>query len=404
MLLGFFAFLLLFIPYDSIAADTTTFNGYLRTGTGLASDGGKQACFKLPGAGGKYRLGNECENYAELGLSHVLFTDNKASTGNSGTPTQLTFTYHGMLAFASSGNQDAEVTTPAFRNNYIQASNLLPDQPDMSAWVGTRFYRRHDIHINDYFYWDTTGPGAGIENYDLGFAKISYAFLPNADATGNASVTHDIRLSELSVNKAGKLTVGLAIGQASERDTTVGNDTGGWAINAVHKQKGLMGGDNTFSFQYGKGGLVNAGGRNDSTASSGDTSTRITNNIVFNNGGEWTSMMSLVYQDTEISNASTTWLSLGGRPQYHFSDRLSLAVEVGVDQVEPDGAASRNLYKVTIAPQLSTSRDFWSRPVLRAFVTYAAWNQGAEAAGIDAGNVFDGKSGITYGFQAEAWW
>lgn len=42
------------------------FHGYFRSGYGLNSVGGEQVAFQAPGAGAKYRLGNEAETYGEL--------------------------------------------------------------------------------------------------------------------------------------------------------------------------------------------------------------------------------------------------------------------------------------------------------------------------------------------------
>ena len=50
------------------AAQALEFAGYLRSGAGTSTGSGKQQCFQLPGAQSKYRLGNECEQYAELEL------------------------------------------------------------------------------------------------------------------------------------------------------------------------------------------------------------------------------------------------------------------------------------------------------------------------------------------------
>ena len=44
------------------------FHGYLRSGFGLNGEEGKMEAFKAPGAGAKYRLGNEAETYGELSL------------------------------------------------------------------------------------------------------------------------------------------------------------------------------------------------------------------------------------------------------------------------------------------------------------------------------------------------
>ena len=47
------------------------FHGYLRSGVGATAGGGDQACFQAAGAPAKYRLGNECETYAEIGLGQI---------------------------------------------------------------------------------------------------------------------------------------------------------------------------------------------------------------------------------------------------------------------------------------------------------------------------------------------
>src|SRR5262245_43751949 len=45
---------------------TFEFHGYFRSGYGVNSKGGQQIAFQAPGAGAKYRLGNETETYGEL--------------------------------------------------------------------------------------------------------------------------------------------------------------------------------------------------------------------------------------------------------------------------------------------------------------------------------------------------
>ncbi len=52
----------------SAQALAVDFHGYARSGIGWTGSGGEQQCFKATGAQSKYRLGNECETYAELKL------------------------------------------------------------------------------------------------------------------------------------------------------------------------------------------------------------------------------------------------------------------------------------------------------------------------------------------------
>lgn len=52
----------------SVQAMAVDFHGYARSGIGWTGSGGEQQCFQTTGAQSKYRLGNECETYAELKL------------------------------------------------------------------------------------------------------------------------------------------------------------------------------------------------------------------------------------------------------------------------------------------------------------------------------------------------
>jgi len=99
-----------------------------------------------------------------------------------------------------------------------------------------------------------------------------------------------------------------------------------------------------------------------------------------------------------------TWISAGVRPIYHFDDRISLAFEAGWDHVDSElFDTSDHLYKITIAPQISLGGRFNSRPVIRAYATYAGW--GDDFVGQVGGNDYLGKNnGASFGVQMEAWW
>jgi maltoporin len=63
------------ISTTSFAID---FHGYFRSGIGATVGGGDQACFSAPGVS-KYRLGNECETYAEIQLGSEVFKEGDTS-------------------------------------------------------------------------------------------------------------------------------------------------------------------------------------------------------------------------------------------------------------------------------------------------------------------------------------
>src|SRR5262249_13482796 len=71
------------------------------------------------------------------------------------------------------------------------------------------------------------------------------------------------------------------------------------------------------------------------------------------------------------------WLSFGARPEFFFTRILSLALETGFDHTRSGtGQYEGWLEKFTLAAQVSAGRQFFSRPVLRLFATYAHWSDG----------------------------
>ena len=69
----------------------------------------------------------------------------------------------------------------------MQGKNLIEWLPGSTIWAGKRFYQRHDVHMIDFYYWDISGPGAGIENIDLGFGKLSLAATRSSESGGSGA-------------------------------------------------------------------------------------------------------------------------------------------------------------------------------------------------------------------------
>jgi len=114
-----------------------------------------------------------------------------------------------------------------------------------------------------------------------------------------------------------------------------------------------------------------------------------------------------VYQRVKDGNPRhdwNQWVSFGARPEVFFTKYLSLALEGGFDHTHsPSGQYDGWLRKFTIAPQIGAGRKFFSRPVLRAFLTYANWSDGLR--GFVGGEPYLSRTnGLTYGVQAETWW
>jgi maltoporin len=120
----------------------------------------------------------------------------------------------------------------------------------------------------------------------------------------------------------------------------------------------------------------------------------------------------MLYQFTDygIDIPDQQWVSAGLRPIWEISETFSIALESGVDWASStqggdsaEGGQGGTLGKLTLAPQISIGNEYFSRPVLRAFVTYAMWTQGlqGEIGGLDYNN---STSGWSWGLQMESWW
>lgn len=148
---------------------------------------------------------------------------------------------------------------------FVQVGNILESQPDARLWAGKRYYRRQDIHINDFYYLDMSGYGAGIEDLNLGIGKLSVAYLAGArpDVTtqnGNYAKSNiDIRFYDV---RAPGGTVGVWFNFARAKGGTTQTGTviptrNGYAFAIGHQRLEWRGGYHRFVIQYGKGAASN---------------------------------------------------------------------------------------------------------------------------------------------------
>ncbi|MBA1076695.1 carbohydrate porin, partial [Escherichia coli] len=102
------------------------------------------------------------------------------------------------------------------------------------------------------YYWDISGPGAGLENVDLGFGKLSLAATRNSESGGSytfssddtkkyaaktANDVFDIRLAGLETNPGGVLELGVDYGRANPQDDyrlEDGASKDGWMWTGEH--------------------------------------------------------------------------------------------------------------------------------------------------------------------------
>ncbi len=386
------------------------YHGYFRSGIGMSTKDTDQVCFKGAGTEGyaKLRLGNECDTYLEM-----QFADEYRSGRSMGDPF---FKAYVRLGFKSPGERDWESSEldkavdetnsdgtlggnqsdyvflnqeAAFslREAYAEGSNLWGPS-NTKIWAGKRFYRRRDLYMIDYYLVENSGPGFGVEDVDLGFAKTHFAVMrmvPYSQANpkeqdGAVQTNYDLRLSDIHTPGDGKLETILIVGKASERGSASGEvrwqSLSGWQMGLVHEQEDLFNGKNMLAIQYGKGlfgaksstGVVGStqafgesllsqyGGYGTQNIMRGDeesqknleksSTLRVSDELIINPISDLSLGFILMYQALNFGgsqllfNDGTTQkapvkneITTGIRPVYHFSDTLGIALEYGMSKV-----------------------------------------------------------------------
>jgi maltoporin len=387
------------------------FHGYFRSGFGGNGKGGQQVAFQAPGAGAKYRLGNETETYSEL-----IFVNNwlnpKGDSSKAWIKTEV-------MVEADTQNLATFDDSSRFRlrEAFVQAGNIIKSQPGLKFWAGERYYRRQHIDIDDFYPLDMSGYGAGFEDLNVKIGQMAIAYLGGARqdiVTENgryAKDNLDVRLYDVNA-PLGK--VGFWYNFATAKGGTLADGTvvptiTGQAFGFGHFRAEMLGGYNRFSIQYGRGAASNFSTSIDTpTPFLKDASTfLLTEHLLIQPSERFSIMPVFVYQrhkSGRTQDGTDEWVSFGARPVISFSEHVSIAFEPGFDHTESGrGLYSGWLRKFTIAPQIAAGRDFFSRPVLRAFVTYSNWSDGFR--GFVGGTPYHNKtSGLTYGVQTEIWW
>lgn len=393
-------------------ADEEGFHGYFRAGAGTSSKKGPQSCFGLGGNTMKYRLGNECDGFGEFGYTKELV---KMDNGVSFLGT--------VWVDVFSPNSDFGDAKLGMSKAYVEARGL-DFLNGGSAWAGKRHYNRPEIHILDLQYINMNGTGAGLDRIPMGPGKFSYAFFKDNDlnvldpvsgaVTGTTAATRQsVIYAGVPVNTNGTLDVAASIITAQGGDNT----HNGWMLSLFHNQAKVMGGVNQVGVQYavgpgtGLGGpCCNRMGASGSTSLSSDVKRwRVFDQLWIQPTDHFgMAFVALVQKDTAASGNSSTWTTLGVRPVYAFTKNFKLQMELGTDRVTSStGGPAQRLTKITFAPTISAGPGLWSRPELRAFVTYGKWNDAATAsvnASNNSGPVYgNGRSGASAGFQVETW-
>lgn len=421
----------------SQAAFAVDFHGYFRSGVGVSGDG-DMVKYNVNKVG---RLGNENDTYGEVQLGQEVFNkDGK------------TFYVDSMFAMASNGSNDWEGTGTvcnfdakqcsgdsdfALRQFNVQAKGLLGFAPEATLWAGKRYYQRHDIHISDFYYWNISGAGAGIEGIQAGPGKISFAWIRNDRSakdvfgeytnTGTSAAPNYVKNEDLNVNtldlryagiplwSEASLEVGAMYALVNETEAQKplkNNNMKDGVMLTAELTQGILGGFNKTVLQYGTEGYSKTmafygdGSWYGAEAKDGADGFRIINWGVVPMGNNFEMGHQLVYGvGNEMWDGNDKWETMSAvvRPMYKWDDFNKTIFEGGYfkDKNKSTNGTTEDDsgYKLTLAQAWSAGSSFWARPEIRVFASYLANDEDKK--------VFEsGTSKDTYqvGVQAEAWW
>lgn len=382
--------------YRSDTVELESF-GYLRSlGFGGRSGGGPQKCFQLPDAPAKYRFGNECEAYIEPGFTLTL-GDRTAG------PTFEFNLRNAIIGTPINEYDDWDLFTV---ESWLGIDDFTETGPLAGAriWGGQRFYARQDTHIHDFFYWNATGLGTGIEQIPFGKGELSFAWFEHSSFDietaldeGTPYRRFEARVEDWQHSERVLFRSALDLRFAKD-DFETRADTGGM-LTLETEISDVLQGDISATLQLGWGAAHQMTYASDPEAAEGEVGARAVASYLTNRGGDFAMQATAVL---EAQSRDREWLSIGARPIWRVAGDLHWALEPGIDVTRSDGE-TQVLSKITGALVWKPGGpDFYDRPSFRAYATYADWNDEAEEA--DIAPSYSGTSGATYGVQLEHWW
>ncbi len=193
---------------ERVMREYVDITGYFRAGYGRDNDGGPQVGFQAPGALAKGRLGNEAENYGEIAIGKNFYLPEAFSLNRSprpdGTSSQPVarvlvrismfnpYQNYGVSSGTSFGIAEA----------WAAIGNLSSSQPSMNVWAGNRYYRRHDIHIDDFMMYNMSGGGGGVEDIKLPIGKLAFAWIGQGSQSGFSDLPQPDPANKAGFNKS----------------------------------------------------------------------------------------------------------------------------------------------------------------------------------------------------------
>ncbi|MGR5167813.1 carbohydrate porin [Vibrio astriarenae] len=364
------------LPADIDVPSGVIFSGYARYGAHY-SDGDSR--YVNIGSTGRSvgRLGNEA-NGGEVQLAKLFEQDNGAKWN-----VVFMVDHWSNSEWGSDGGVN-------LKKMYAGVTNFVESQPDLYVWGGRDFHQRPQQGLNDYFWMEHDGQGAGFNNLNLGGVQLDMAFVGQVagtdggssfgDDTGNYAITSKLHGIDAGI---GNLDLYANYGFSSDETDA---DENPWNIGATLG----LGSSNKLTARYGDGAdnkVFNYVGDQQITFVSLEGGYGASDNFIID-------YLASYYNASGDDADERNEYSFITRPQYQWNEVHSTWLEAGYTLVDYDDRGDADGWKVTLSQNISMGGLPWSRPMVRLYAT--------------VGEVTDENNKTTdttaVGAMFEAWW
>ena len=419
-------------------------SGYIRSGIGKSEGGKTQANFQSPGALNKYSLGNQADTYGELEFDYTRYLNE--SKDQSLDVVWMSSFYE---AFGSKNKMEFNKTAQL----YVRANNLLGKGEIL--WAGKRYYDRKAIHMLDKQWINPSqnGWGLGVERLikkgtkeDLKIAAWTFnednvvSYQNVLDTSRLRSYTADARWVNIPITGTSKLNLAVNYSIRAKNEKLAYDQKDGFGAFAwLDYEKKYITNTTAILFRQGANVPINhwtgvpekENPNNNSTVLNNLNTAytlEVNNNFLYDDLDKFAfnGILSAVIRDfgtlpynynpdapnnkeyLEGKGRTLYWLTAGARGMYYLNNYFKLHLEVTHEHIiNKQLDLTGNLDKITFTPEVSLKKGFYSRPVLRPFVTYAFWSdalKGTVGTGPTGAPFGNKTAGLTYGLQFEIWW
>ncbi|MEZ2600667.1 carbohydrate porin [Kluyvera intermedia] len=270
---------------------------------------------------------------------------------------------------------------------YVGVTNVLESNPNAYIWAGRDFHQRPQQGINDYFWMNHDGQGAGVKNFDIGGVQFDVAGVSQVDSCSPEVMADEANPSRITCTGSS----GTGDDGHYALTTKTHNIKAGPIDIEVYANYGFdsKAVDNDKQLDAWQGGLLlshtNDSGINKVILRYSDNS----DNSVYNKTDDLTAIYAsfeglhkftqqaqieylLAFHDYDNSKDKTDNRKNYGvivRPMYFWNDVHSTWLEAGYQRVDYDQGGDNNGWKLTLSQNIAIGMGPEFRPMLRFYVT-----------------------------------